>query len=136
MAESEILATKACTKCGQVKPIVAFSKKEANRDGYNTICKKCWNVYAKEYREKNPEVAKRWSERNADYMKLYRMAHRDHYAVKARKRRAKAREEADAIAQQVAERNQQQREQNNTPVLFCDYYEEVAIMPELKRKAL
>lgn len=41
---------KACTKCGEVKPLTAFSKSKRAPDGLMYTCKTCNNKYSKLYR--------------------------------------------------------------------------------------
>lgn len=58
--------SKACTKCGETKPLVAFSCDKTHNDGRRTHCKPCRTVYATAYHFKNrdKELVK-MSERNA-----------------------------------------------------------------------
>ena len=42
--------TKACTKCGVVKPLSAFSKHRLSKDGHAYQCKECNNKRAKAWR--------------------------------------------------------------------------------------
>ncbi len=45
--------TKKCTKCGEEKELIHFSKKSDTADGLRNICKKCQKYYAKKYYIKN-----------------------------------------------------------------------------------
>ena len=47
--------TKTCTKCGETKPLSAFSKHRGRSDGLNSICKKCGRDIARQYRQDNLE---------------------------------------------------------------------------------
>lgn len=42
--------TRACTKCGEAKPLFAFSKHRLLRDGYAYQCKECNAIKSKEWR--------------------------------------------------------------------------------------
>lgn len=72
--------TKICSKCGNEKLLVEFSKRKDSKDGYNNQCKLClsekrkewWGNnqeksenYRKEFRKKNPEHAKNWQKKLA-----------------------------------------------------------------------
>lgn len=50
-----IPTSKACTKCGEVKPIAEFSKRKAKKDGLQPRCKHCASVAFKEWQAKNAE---------------------------------------------------------------------------------
>jgi hypothetical protein len=62
--------TKRCPKCGIEKPLDAYSKNKASRDGLQSSCKLCRKVIIKAWREKNAEQAKR-------YFENYRKTHRE-----------------------------------------------------------
>ena len=47
---------KECKKCGLTKPLTDFSLRKPNT--YHSICKSCFNIYAKEYRNKNKNEIK------------------------------------------------------------------------------
>lgn len=75
---------KQCTKCGEVKPLEAFGKRKASKDGLRSECRKCKAHSADTYREANREQererAKAWYEGNreqhATSMKTWREANR------------------------------------------------------------
>ena len=52
--------TKQCTKCKEIKELILFIKRSANKSGYGSWCKKCHNVYSKKHRIDNPEKYKQW----------------------------------------------------------------------------
>lgn len=49
---------KECTKCGQRKPLFAFSKDKRTKDGYRYVCKSCDRQVQKESRKKIVYVTK------------------------------------------------------------------------------
>lgn len=46
---------KKCNKCQSLKDLNLFNKRKSSRDGYRTQCRKCENLYAREWRKNNPE---------------------------------------------------------------------------------
>lgn len=103
--------SKACTKCGQTKPITDFRKDKRLKSGYGSQCKTCKYAQANVWVEKNyerkleinrkwqsqnPELkalaTKRWAERNAEYLatknKAYRIANKEKLAWNARQWRS------------------------------------------------
>lgn len=53
---------KACSKCGEVKPLEEFSQAKRFAYNRNSWCKLCVNSYGRERRKNNPEVSKRAKE--------------------------------------------------------------------------
>ncbi len=47
--------TKRCTKCGETKPLDAFSPEQRVSDGLSSRCKVCRNQYHRERRANDPE---------------------------------------------------------------------------------
>ena len=45
-------ATKNCHKCGKLKSLADFSKKNGTKDGHEVFCKSCKGTYQKQWREK------------------------------------------------------------------------------------
>lgn len=39
------METIKCRKCGKELPLDMFYKNKARKNGYQTICKECWNEY-------------------------------------------------------------------------------------------
>lgn len=62
--------TKACTKCGEVKPLAAFFKRSSAPDGLTWFCKTCSSRQARAYEKANAgRVAERvagWRSRNSE----------------------------------------------------------------------
>jgi hypothetical protein len=56
--------TKACTKCGEVKPLSAFSPRPQRKCGVQAQCKACSNAYHRAYYQANRALVK---ERTAEY---------------------------------------------------------------------
>ncbi len=52
---SEDIKTKKCRKCGEIKPITDFYKKETGKYGVEGRCKLCRNTRGKEHHEKNKD---------------------------------------------------------------------------------
>lgn len=86
MADDIIPTSKACTKCGESKPVAAFQKKRSARDGLETRCKPCFNAAqrARYDPEKGREACRKW---RAENIEKVREADRARYGEE-RKRRA------------------------------------------------
>uniref|UniRef100_A0A6H1ZEI5 Putative homing endonuclease n=1 Tax=viral metagenome TaxID=1070528 RepID=A0A6H1ZEI5_9ZZZZ len=76
---------KCCTKCGKVKPITEFSKKETAKDGYRNRCKACireeYKIYHATHREEEREFRRRYKttcpEKVKEAKRRYRETHRE-----------------------------------------------------------
>ena len=71
--------TKACTKCGETKPLEGFSPSNRGSSGRNAHCKACRAAYAKSVRKAKPgrpgESKRRWetwAARNPESARLSR----------------------------------------------------------------
>ena len=53
---------KQCSNCGEVKPLDAFGKRKANKDGLAYQCKVCHCAYSKAYYKDNPDKCKGFAE--------------------------------------------------------------------------
>lgn len=85
--------TKACTKCGQTKPVDDFSKAPERKDGRRSHCKQCTCDSAKAWRLANPEKAKEKDARSREKHREARLAREREYREKNReKRNAESRE--------------------------------------------
>jgi len=51
--------TKVCKKCKKKKSLSAFRKANWGKNGYDSQCKVCRKLYAKQWRKRNPEEAKK-----------------------------------------------------------------------------
>lgn len=64
------MMTKQCTKCNEIKELILFIKRSANKSGYGSWCKKCHSVYNKKYsidnREKYVQWHKNWESNNKE----------------------------------------------------------------------
>jgi len=49
------METKACTKCGEVKPLDEFHNRKNVNDGRQSFCKVCDTIRTRAYRHKYPE---------------------------------------------------------------------------------
>lgn len=79
---------KACTKCGELKPVDAFNSDKSKTGGRYPSCKICANNAAKKFREDNPEhVLQRnagyrvkHAEKRRAYQRKYRIEHPGYYS--------------------------------------------------------
>lgn len=60
---------KPCKHCGETKPLSAFYKHKAMKDGHLNVCKPCRDAYVKSWDRKNSErrreIARDWNRENA-----------------------------------------------------------------------
>lgn len=56
------VAQKACTKCGQIKPLSEYQKRRDSKDGHAHWCRACQSAYDQ---ERKARKAERWRERYA-----------------------------------------------------------------------
>lgn len=67
---------KECTKCNELKELSEFPKSSKRPDGYNSICKVCVNLHAKQYRESIADEyknrRKRYYNSNIEYIREYK----------------------------------------------------------------
>lgn len=59
-------AKKACTRCGEVKPLTQYAADKRAKTGTQSACKCCQAAIRKARRDKDKAAAKAWRERNAD----------------------------------------------------------------------
>lgn len=102
----ENIVTKKCGKCGEVKPINAFTKNKDREYGVGSSCKTCHNKVSRNWQKANPEkvrqasqkykkthserIKKRlseWAKANIEKLKEYRRAHWDSELDRQRKKR-------------------------------------------------
>lgn len=57
---------KPCTKCGETKPLDAFSRRTRNRDGRHSWCRACVRAYYLAHKEEQAVRTRRWYERHKD----------------------------------------------------------------------
>ena len=55
---------KVCGTCKEEKPLSAFHKDRCRKDGLRFECKSCRSKTCKKYRQKNPNVYKKWYQKN------------------------------------------------------------------------
>lgn len=64
---------KKCTKCGEIKPVMEFSKHAGKRDGLQSNCKACTSIARAAWQKASPdkvrERAAAWYAKNADKVK-------------------------------------------------------------------
>lgn len=85
-----MLADKRCRKCGVVKPLDAFYRDAAGRDGHRPECKECTAARRKRWytENKDREIARvaDWQRRNAERHRAYQQERRQQPAVKRKNR--------------------------------------------------
>ena len=82
---------KACTKCGEEKPLDNFSKNKSKGDGLNNYCKPCMKAYKKVYDQQ--DIAK---ESNRASSLRYHYANRKERIARSREYHAKNRDSVRA----------------------------------------
>lgn len=112
---------KACTKCGEVKPLDEFYKDKRRVDGRRPHCKKCVAEYRRRYREENPEKEReqnrRYYEKNREGRLEQRRRRYEENSEKERERSRRYREEnREAILEKERERNRRYYEENREVV--------------------
>lgn len=111
--------SKACTKCGQIKPLYQFSKhngKKASKSGLRARCKSCEIEAANIYRAKNPEKVRATKRK-------YALANPDKKAVDDKKYRL-------ANQEKIAQQNKDWRQRN------ADYCKQKSLEWRTKNKEL
>lgn len=79
---------KACSKCGELKPVECFNSDKSKTSGRYPSCKDCVNAQAREFRRNNPEHVQERSaryrvkhaEKRRSYQRKYRAEHPGYYA--------------------------------------------------------
>ena len=82
------MGTKVCAKCSEMKPLDAFSKRKASKDGKQLQCKQCKSKYYQDSREAVKAQARKHYERNKQAIKANkREYYRDNKEVIKAKRK-------------------------------------------------
>lgn len=80
---------KACTKCGQVKPLSEFVKNRKNKDGLACHCKACKKAYRDKHKAEKAEYGRKHRQENkvktAKYDRKYYRAHKEQIAARMRR---------------------------------------------------
>jgi len=108
-----VTVTKACTKCGEVKPLSEFYKRRASEDGHAFICKECTRIRARMWYVDNPKRA-------AANHGRYRAGHKEEaaaykqkwYADNPERARAESREYYTDHKDRIAATRRQYREEH------------------------
>lgn len=74
--------SKACRKCGEVKPLTEYHKHKKMADGHLHACKVCQNKASAKHRAENPDYMKRWHAENKDQQKAYYEERKDYFREK------------------------------------------------------
>jgi hypothetical protein len=77
MAIDSIPHSKTCTKCGEMKPLTAFSRDKHKKSGFKSACLACDNA-----------TGKKWREKNKDYFVRHRLANPEMYKASGERWRA------------------------------------------------
>ena len=110
-----IINTRVCTKCREVKTIDKFGRNKNNEDGLNLWCKECNNKKSKEYYENNKnkilKLQKQYYLDNLEYIteykKQYQKTNKEVIAVKAKQYQQDNKETIDAYKKQYRENNKE-----------------------------
>ena len=70
-----LMETKKCSKCGEVKPINEFYKDKSHKDGLCSLCKCCVNKKQKEYRKKHLKERIKYQKK---YINKYKKEYREY----------------------------------------------------------
>ncbi|MGB3944544.1 MAG: hypothetical protein WBK88_07120 [Methanothrix sp.] len=64
------METKRCSKCGEEKPVDAFYRNRAAKDGLQNLCKQCHREYMRRWNQSNRErvtaLARKWRRENPE----------------------------------------------------------------------
>lgn len=86
--------TKACTKCGETKPLDAFTPRRERVNQWTSSCKACQAATARRRRSENLASARSYSRnRYADAPQIFRAYQVAYHERNAEKRRASAQED-------------------------------------------
>ena len=66
------METKYCKKCEKDKLISEFSNDKTTKDGLNSQCKECANIYYLSNKERKNYTMSIWNKNNQDKLKKYR----------------------------------------------------------------
>jgi hypothetical protein len=75
------MRTKECSKCHETKPSNLFSMHPSTKDGLQSACKSCKNLYSKQCKSTHKAEI-------AECNRLYKVTHRPELAAKSRRWRA------------------------------------------------
>lgn len=90
MDTPDLTTSKRCTKCGEIKPLSAYSVCNQRRDGLRPECRVCAAAITKAWRLENHEEVirsgrKRYASNREDFVERardYRLAHKDEIAAR------------------------------------------------------
>lgn len=75
---------KACTRCGEVKPLAEYSADKRAKTGTQSVCKHCASEIRKMRRDKDRATAKAWREKNASKVRARDQEYRKAMKLKIR----------------------------------------------------
>ena len=78
---------KVCAKCAETKPLEAFSKSRAARDGLQGTCRECAKMWREQNRERVRETARKWKAANPAADRRYKKTYREKHPEAAREYR-------------------------------------------------
>ena len=86
------MGTKVCAKCSEMKPLDAFSKMKASKDGKQRQCKQCIANYHKDNRESRKSYAReyfrKYYQANKEALRKYQQEDKAARTARQAKRRA------------------------------------------------
>ena len=117
-------ASKICSKCGEEKPVEAFSINNRRTDGLEGFCRLCRKETRKEWVPSNPEKLKelgaKWRAENQGKIKAgkerLKAEKREATAAKRVKRDAERAERSEEIAREKRERRSKYKKANREKI--------------------
>lgn len=80
---------KACSRCGEVKPLDEFALNRHRADGHQSYCKPCGRAMRRASYAKDPTATRRANQARARAFTRLRQAHADEYATLYAEERAR-----------------------------------------------
>jgi 5-methylcytosine-specific restriction endonuclease McrA len=71
------MSVKACSKCGEVKPLDGFSKARRRKDGLQAYCKACNKAYYESHKEKILVGKQTYRQANNEKVRAHERAYRE-----------------------------------------------------------
>ena len=103
--------SKACSKCGEIKPLTEFGSCASHRDGRASQCKACFKAYREAHREERIAKCKAWRAAHPDHTANYnKRYHAEHTEELRQARKRKYAENRDAMLADMKTRYVQNRE--------------------------
>lgn len=125
------VAQKACTKCGQVKPLSDYQKRKDSKDGHAHWCKVCQREYDQRP-ERKAKQNEQWRQRYADNPE-----YREKFKARIRGIYASDEEYREATKARAAkwDRDNKERRNTNTRRRYATHYGIIDRQRKYKRRA-